>query len=661
MCDRNLGRPGIHIFGEENAVKQQVAIIRRANNGGVPAVIDENSRICAPCNISIVQELELLENDPDCLRINVLTQASSHSCCICGAVQNIHRLSQGCRAQIFIKRNIYATENTRACRQHLDRKGLLTDHAIGELRFVNRPYKIKGHELGILLQNLRDCVRRQKESPYEDEDDFTDEEFSVLCPISKLQFNDLFTHCEPVQVNDNEVRYINRKDLLAFLCKTRQGITDDFVKVIFKYSSRQTVSDKISLVRKSLMARFVPENIGLHSLTRDQYIERHVTEFSNRLFNPQPEIPRAIVLNDCTYLYIEKSSCFKALRQSYSQHKGRHLIKPSMLVAPDGYILDIQGPYFSNAANNDANILVNELNRDGEEMREWFQGGDLFVVDRGYRDAIPTLQRLGIDVRMPALIEAEERQLTTEAANATRLVTKIRWIVEARNGLMKLLFKFLKDVISTTHLKNIRDFLLIFGAVINKYHPPIIMQDANIELADRMLERVHQPNIVHARVEAEGLRNRRGRWQPLIQAQQLQFPELNIDALRELTLGVFQINLAPGYIQDNMLDERQAEFQYDQDSEAGFIRVRLFSRYRGGTRHQLWISFDQAPVEGADNPILGTYCTCQTGARTVGTCAHVAAVVWYLGHARNQAQVKYPSTMLLDRVLDVRNVQQPEA
>jgi len=75
-----------------------------------------------------------------------------------------------------------------------------------------------------------------------------------------------------------------------------------------------------------------------------------------------------------------------------------------MFVAPDGYILNIMGPYFSNCHNNDANILTHEFERDVEGVRNWFQNEDIFLVDRGYRDAVPLLRRLGIQVEMPSSV-----------------------------------------------------------------------------------------------------------------------------------------------------------------------------------------------------------------------------------------------------------------
>ncbi|KYM99340.1 hypothetical protein ALC62_09925 [Cyphomyrmex costatus] len=322
-----------------------------------------------------------------------------------------------------------------------------------------------------------------------------------------------------------------------------------------------------------------------------------------------------------TYLNIEKSSCFKVLRQSYCIHKGRHLIKPSMYVAPDGYILDIQGPYFSNAANNDAAILLRELETDVNNMRNWFQRGDIFIIDRGYRDAVSTLQRIGLQIEMPSLLYRDQSQLTTEQANNTRIVSKSRWIVEARNGHLKSIFKFFDGSISTSHIFHLRDFLLIAGAIINKFFEPVTMPDATVDLAENMRQRALEPNVVQTRVDVENLRNKRG--------------------------------IVPSYKQDNVLEDREAQFQLDQLNEPGFIRVRIYSRYRNAIRHQLWIAFIEINDEESEpDPILGSYCTFQSRARTLGTCSHVAAVLWFLGYARYQENVKYPPTGLLNAILN---------
>lgn len=102
----------------------------------------------------------------------------------------------------------------------------------------------------------------------------------------------------------------------------KQGASDDFLKVMFGYSSRQAVGLAIATVRQSLLLRFVPQSIGFSSISRTEFIESHVTDFANHLYNPNPETKPVITYIDGTYTYMHKSTNFRILRQSFSQHKG---------------------------------------------------------------------------------------------------------------------------------------------------------------------------------------------------------------------------------------------------------------------------------------------------------------------------------------------------
>lgn len=210
---RNMTR----ISGDENAGKQEIAISRRLNANREPLAIDEETRICNNCNISIVREIRDIENDPSCLQLNVLTQTSSHSCLVCRAENNLHRLSSKARIDIFVKRNVYVQSFSKSCEQHLDEKGCLIELLQENLRFVNRPYKIKGTELNVFLTALRNEVIEQRNRKFEDESDFSEEQFLAVSSITKNQFQDLFTFCDPVAINGT-LRYLTKKDL-TFLCK----------------------------------------------------------------------------------------------------------------------------------------------------------------------------------------------------------------------------------------------------------------------------------------------------------------------------------------------------------------------------------------------------------------------------------------------------------
>ena len=321
----------------------------------------------------------------------------------------------------------------------------------------------------------------------------------------------------------------------------------------------------IRCVRQSLKIKFVPENIGPRSISRREFIEQHVTEFSNVLYNSEPHIPRTIVAIDSTYAYIPKSSNFQALRQSYSMHKNRHLLKPSLVVAPDGFILSIFGPYFSDTRNNDASILQHAFENDADSLREWLHNGDIVLVDRGYRDAIPFLERLGIEHKMPALLQQGQKQLSTEDANDSRIVTKNRWIVEARNGHLRLIFKFFAQTINMQHAQNLNDYYRIAGAILNKYHAVIHMEGATAEKARTILQRSQNPNAILERVERENLTRRNAQWRRLNHQDIQDFPILDLDYLRDLTVGVYQVNLAPSYIQDKLIREGNDKIQIDEN------------------------------------------------------------------------------------------------
>jgi hypothetical protein len=45
------------------------------------------------------------------------------------------------------------------------------------------------------------------------------------------------------------------------------------------------------------------------------------------------------------------------------------------------------------------------------------------------------------------------------------------------------------------------------------------------------------------------------------------------------------------------------------------------------------VQFDE---EDEDEPIKGWFCTCLAGARNIGCCAHITALIWHLGVCRGE-------------------------
>lgn len=53
-----------------------------------------------------------------------------------------------------------------------------------------------------------------------------------------------------------------------------------------------------------------------------------------------------------------------------------------------------------------------------------------------------------------------------------------------------------------------------------------------------------------------------------------------------------------------------------------------------------------------EHAVTSWYCCCKSGARVVGTCAHIASVIWYLSFARHSRVNLELSKNWLDSVCD---------
>ena len=69
---------------------------------------------------------------------------------------------------------------------------------------------------------------------------------------------------------------------------------------------------------------------------------------------------------------------------------------------------------------------------------------------------------------MPSLLDKNKKQLSSDAANQSRIVIKVRWVVEVLNSFLKNSFKALKQVPNLA-LPHTYDDYRIAGSLINKF------------------------------------------------------------------------------------------------------------------------------------------------------------------------------------------------
>ena len=95
---------------------------------------------------------------------------------------------------------------------------------------------------------------------------------------------------------------------------------------------------------------------------------------------------------------------------------------------------------------------------------------------------------------------------------------------------------------------------------------------------------------------------------------------------------MYQIKQAKSYAYEHLDNKGDYSYSVSKISQ-GLIRAQLQSRHVSSEQYFVYIQYDDLS-EGC-NKIKEWYCQCRTGARTVGMCAHIASVIWYLGYGRH--------------------------
>ena len=138
-----------------------------------------------------------------------------------------------------------------------------------------------------------------------------------------------------------------------------------------------------------------------------------------------------------------------------------------------------------------------------------------------------------------------------------------------------------------------------------------------------------------------------------------EFLRLTLDELRLVALGSNQLKQAKSYIAEHNNKSDRLEIFVNNDksiisyeafdiivSDPCLVRAKIQSRHRDQVKYHLYILIDNG-LSG--KPAIKEYCCqCKNGLRTVGCCAHVMSILWYLGFCRFNNNFDFPASFLDD-------------
>lgn len=393
------------------------------------------------------------------------------------------RIPSGIKQHLLVHHFFYVPEHTRVCHEHLrgneweellDSPNLVHDFNSTHVQDMFTIFRAALQHNGLRFDNFFE---------------FDDDELRYLIGFESQQFRGILEQIPSLSDRCN----MPGTALAIFLAKLRSGSSNDNLSVIFKMSRRK-LERLLNMTRDCLMGEFVPRHLGFDHIDREIVVRRNlmIPDAIHGNVGLPPQSKKAIVILDGTYVYIQKSSNFSFQRRSYSLHKFDNLLKPFLIVCCDGYIVDASGPYA--ATKSDAVILKDMLHSD-EGVLNWFlRPGDVFILDRGFRDAMEDLHLFGYEAVMPHSKQKNQDQLTTEQANQSRLVTICRWVIEVVNGRFKRDFKLFRQSYFNCAMRHMFQDFKIAAALINAFHPPIEDTALAADFLEIINERINMPN-----------------------------------------------------------------------------------------------------------------------------------------------------------------------
>lgn len=548
------------------------------------------------------------------------TVATHKYCCICSATKNIIVIPEEARMQSYTKKKIYIPAGNRCCRSHLI-KNRIYEEELNLLKVHSNTTSLSVLELSKVMETLS---IKCDSSLFDKIGDFSlsDKQVKIFTGLTwenLIEIKDMMT-----SLRNSQSRSVMQA-LVVFLFKLRTGNSNEMLASILQLENKQLVSEYSASIFKSFENDVLPLRFGLSCLKRDDLIQNHTTEIAKKLFNIRDNL---FLIYDGTYARHQKSTNNDYQRKSFSGQKKVPLCKPFTICTTDGYVVDILGPYLAN--QNDADILK-IIMQDPNGLTKFLKKNDTFVLDRGFRDIVNYLEEKNFKVLMPAL-KGKRKQLTTEESNHSRFVTKIRWAVESIHGILKQKYRLLDHKIDNKLIPKIGIYFRI-AAFLNNIFGTRLQSDAEAvdDIVQRMLVQKNKENTLAIEAEEKGWFRRKVCFKTVTSDSILDFPEMTLSDLKILFTGSYQLSQAVSYLAEMVDKDGKLNLEYVKD-ETNVLKLKVPSRHISRTTYRCFLRYK--PNSTGISGLTHYACECANGRRTIGCCSHIAAIVYYLSHAR---------------------------
>lgn len=585
------------------------------------------------------QEIELINMPFD------RVVASHGYCFLCKNKEGLIDVPLQARIQVFVERRLFIPKRNRCCSSHLIKQQFYKDE-ISKMIIYSNESLIDIDEVKIFFEKLSDNVQSDLHGQIGSHL-ISDERIKALTGYSWDSIDKITKKLETMRESHN--RNVTQA-LVMFLIKLRSGSSDAFIAAILDVSEN-IVNQSINSILECFRTHVLPNHFGIQNYSREFLLTQKAV-VADLLFGDY-EDDCLFIICDGTYLRHEKSSNNAYQRKAYSGQKKTPLCKPFTICTSNGFVIDLEGPFEANL--NDAEILRLLLG-DPNGLITILKKGDVFILDRGFRDVVPFLEEKGFKVLMPAL-KGKRKQLTCKESNESRLVTKLRWVVEAVHGIISQK----NDLLHKLHnslLPNAGTYCKAACFIYNLTSQRLNSDAQNLEeIVGRMKNRKEVENDLAIMVAEKNFGRKTKPFECGSAEDFDDFPQLTEKELKLLFTGTYQLKQAVSYLGELLDVDNQLQINYLIE-EKGILKTEVRSRHINSKTYKCFIHY--TPDDTGIDAIKGYCCDCANGLRTVGCCSHVAAIIYYLAHGRFLSKIIRPAEKLtylfqIDNIIPVIN------
>ena len=95
-----------------------------------------------------------------------------------------------------------------------------------------------------------------------------------------------------------------------------------------------------------------------------------------------------------------------------------------------------------------------------------------------------------------------------------------------------------------------------FCAILIYFRPQTLLIDtASNEIANEILRKANMDNELKIYLEQNNLITKRSNYNPIESTDLTDFPEISLDEIREITMGVYQMKRAPCYTNEHLTED----------------------------------------------------------------------------------------------------------